>query len=298
MRGKMTKKSPFGQIDDVLLFLRENREGNVLITNVCALAEIMIGAQKSFFTTLDSAIYREFRELAEYIATAKKEINALQANELHQERIPSAGRQLDAIVKSTEEATNRIMEQAEAIMAADPSDPQAYQNTVNSAVMEIFEACSFQDITGQRISKVVDTLQHIESRVSRFAKAVNARDVAPPLTPEEEAKERRIREQLLHGPLLDGEGVSQSVIDELLDGADPLDVEPAMVAAEGPVEEPAAESPMAKLDAQPVADPAPAPKAEPAAAKPAPAAAPAATKSAENGDGDVNSQSDIDALFA
>jgi chemotaxis protein CheZ len=286
----MTKKSPFGQIDDVLLFLRENRESNVLITNVCALAEIMIGAQKSFFTTLDSAIYREFRELAEYIASAKKEINALQANELHQERIPSAGRQLDAIVKSTEEATNRIMEQAEAIMAADTSDPQAYQATVNSAVMEIFEACSFQDITGQRISKVVDTLQHIESRVSRFAKAVNARDVASPLTPEEEAKERRIREQLLHGPVFDGEGVSQQAIDELLDAADPDDVVPAMVADDDPVEAPASEDLQSTAPALAAEDAASGPKTK--AAEPAPAA------EASSEDGDQNSQSDIDALFA
>ena len=295
----MTKKSPFGQIDDVLLFLRENRESNVLITNVCALAEIMIGAQKSFFTTLDSAIYREFRELAEYIASAKKEINALQANELHQERIPSAGRQLDAIVKSTEEATNRIMEQAEAIMAADTSDPQAYQATVNSAVMEIFEACSFQDITGQRISKVVDTLQHIESRVSRFAKAVNARDVASPLTPEEEAKERRIREQLLHGPVFDGEGVSQQAIDELLDAADPDDVVSAMVADDDPVEAPASEDLQSTAPALAAEDAASGPnnkaaepKAQAATAKPAPAA------EASSEDGDQNSQSDIDALFA
>ena len=35
--------------------------------------------------------------------------------------------------------------------------------------MVVFEACSFQDITGQRIAKVVETLQHIEERVSRFA---------------------------------------------------------------------------------------------------------------------------------
>jgi chemotaxis protein CheZ len=293
----MTKKSPFGQIDDVLLFLRENRESNVLITNVCALAEIMIGAQKSFFTTLDSAIYREFRELAEYIASAKKEINALQANELHQERIPSAGRQLDAIVKSTEEATNRIMEQAEAIMAADTSDPQAYQATVNSAVMEIFEACSFQDITGQRISKVVDTLQHIESRVSRFAKAVNARDVASPLTPEEEAKERRIREQLLHGPVFDGEGVSQQAIDELLDAADPDDVVSAMVADDEPVEAPASEDLQSTAQAQAAEDAASGPKTKDAEPKAqAATAAPAAGTSSE--DGDVNSQSDIDALFA
>jgi outer membrane biosynthesis protein TonB len=214
------------------------------------------------------------------------------------------------------------MEQAEAIMAADPSDQQAYQATVNAAVMEIFEACSSQDITGQRISKVVDTLQHIESRVGRFAKAVNARDVAGELTEEEEAKERRNREQLLHGPVFDGEGVSQSMVDELLNGADPGDIAPVEDFDEAPAptpkvaapkaEAPKAEAPKAEAPkaAPPKAEAAkPAPKVEPApkqaavepmaqkpAAKPAQAAAPAAESS--DGDGDQNSQSDIDALFA
>ena len=37
-----------------------------------------------------------------------------------------------------------------------------------SAVTQIFEACNFQDVTGQRISKVVKTLQLIDNRVSQL----------------------------------------------------------------------------------------------------------------------------------
>ena len=80
-------------------------------------------------------------------------------------------------MQATETATNTIMECAEALMAADASDPAAYKALVDEKMMVIFEACSFQDITGQRIAKVVETLQHIEQRVARFADVMQAKDI-------------------------------------------------------------------------------------------------------------------------
>ena len=62
------------------------------------------------------------REIADYISDAKDEIRNLQANDIKNNRIPEAGKVLDAIVQSTEDATNTIMEQAERLMAADTSD--------------------------------------------------------------------------------------------------------------------------------------------------------------------------------
>jgi hypothetical protein len=47
---------------------------------------------------------------------------------------------LSAVVSSTEEATTKIMESAEAILDADTSDAEAYQQLVNDKVMVIFEA--------------------------------------------------------------------------------------------------------------------------------------------------------------
>jgi len=63
------------------------------------------------------------------------------------------------------------MDAAEEIMSADSSDSGAYQTAVNDACMRIFEACSFQDITGQRISKVVRTLTYIEDRLNKLQQA-------------------------------------------------------------------------------------------------------------------------------
>ena len=108
------------------------------------------------------------------------------------------------------------MECAEAILEADPSDMEAYQQMVNDKMMDIFEACSFQDITGQRISKVVETLEHIESRVSRFAAAIGAKDSDQPASEKVIKRKKRKKDQILNGPALEGEGVSQDEIDALL----------------------------------------------------------------------------------
>src|SRR5436305_841014 len=136
-------------------------------------------------------------------------------NDLKNSRIPAAGEELGAIVRATEEATHTIMECAEAVMAADASDPVAYKALVDEKMLVIFEACSFQDITGQRIAKVVETLQHIEERVSRFANVVQAKDINGFLTESERARAERKEKLLLHGPQLAGAGVDQSKVDEL-----------------------------------------------------------------------------------
>src|SRR5690606_13803564 len=89
--------------------------------------------------------------------------------------------------------------------------------TVDDKMMVVFEACSFQDITGQRVAKVVETLQHIEARVTRFAEAVRVHDVAGPLTVEEARRAERKRRLLLNGPQAEGSGIRQTEVDSLLE---------------------------------------------------------------------------------
>jgi chemotaxis protein CheZ len=82
-------------------------------------------------------------------------------------------------------------------------------------MMVVFEACSFQDITGQRIAKVVETLEHIEQRVARFADVMQAKDIEGFLNSHERARAERKEKLLLHGPQLAGDGVDQSKVDEM-----------------------------------------------------------------------------------
>ncbi|MEA2876947.1 MAG: hypothetical protein QOF14_2143 [Hyphomicrobiales bacterium] len=200
--------------DRLVDFLKQKRE-NVTFHDIIALAEVSAQSLQSFFQAMDAKVYGELREIAGYIETMRHEIGALQVNDLKNTRIPSAGEELDAIVQATEHATNTIMECAEAVMGADASNPAAYKALVDEKMMVIFEACSFQDITGQRIAKVVETLQHIEERVSRFADVMQAKDIDGFLTRSERERAERKEKFLLHGPQLAGGGVDQAKVDEM-----------------------------------------------------------------------------------
>jgi chemotaxis protein CheZ len=200
--------------DRLIDFLKQKRE-NVTFHDIISLAEVAAQSLQGFFQAMDAKVYRELREIAGYIETMRHEIGALQVNDLKETRIPLAGEELGAIVQATEAATNTIMECAEALMGADASDPVAYKALVDEKMMVIFEACSFQDITGQRIAKVVETLQHIEERVSRFADVMQAKDIDGFLTEHERARAERREKFLLHGPQLAGAGVDQSKVDEM-----------------------------------------------------------------------------------
>ena len=158
----------------------------------------------------------ELRKIADYIVALRREIAVLQANEIHLRQIPAAGQELAAVVTSTEGATNEIMAIAENVLSADASDPAAYKAFVDKEMMALFETCAFQDLTGQRISRVVKTLEHIEARVSRFASYTRVED-APGHVSEQEAEAAARKEKfLLNGPSIADEGNTQPMIDRLL----------------------------------------------------------------------------------
>jgi chemotaxis protein CheZ len=77
----------------------------------------------------------------------------------------NSGLELEAVVQATEEAANRIMEAAEAIgdWLRDGKRDPASMDVVNEKVNAIFEACSFQDVTGQRIRRAIQHLQQVET---------------------------------------------------------------------------------------------------------------------------------------
>ena len=80
----------------------------------------------------------------------------------------NSGLELEAVVQATEAAANRIMEAAEAIgdWVRDGKNDPAAMLAVNEKVNAIFEACSFQDVTGQRIRRAIQHLQHVETMLT------------------------------------------------------------------------------------------------------------------------------------
>lgn len=207
-------------IAQVIEFLEENksREGDVSLNDVMRLAEVMSGSMHDYLSTVQPTVTDELTAIAKEITRMKEEISQLRANDMTGNKIPDAGRELDAIVEATEAATNSIMEAAEEIMSADTADAEAYQALVSDKMIGIFEACTFQDITGQRISKVVSTLRYIDERVSSFIEQLRIpQDLDAEVAESDE--ERRKRELILHGPQHAGEGVCQDDIDSMLEDA-------------------------------------------------------------------------------
>ena len=220
------------QIEALVDALRKRDEDHVSLREVAAITEVLIKTMQMYFRSVDLRIYQECQSLTDYISNARREIASLQPEKAGMASMPRAGKELEAIVAHTEEATNTIMSAAEEIMAADTADPATYQTMVQNAVMRIFEACSFQDITGQRISKVVETISYVEQRANELKNLLGVE--ATETTPAEEPEEREDGRHLLGGPALKGEGIDQDTVDAL------MEVTPAPQAAAAPATPPAA----------------------------------------------------------
>lgn len=137
--------------------------------------------------------------------------------------------QLDAIVEATESATNTIMGSVEEIEAevgklrASSTDPAARAafDRIGERTSAVFEACSFQDITGQRVTKVVNSLKFVEERVNALIRMWGREELAKVVVEINEDKDPDRR--LLNGPQRRGQGVSQADVDQMF--SDPPKIE-------------------------------------------------------------------------
>lgn len=167
--------------------------------------------------TITPEVLRELAEVVDYITRMRRAIGALRANEFTRDRIPMAHDELGSVVNATASATNSIMAAAEEILALPENPPGGYRAQVEDRINGIFEACTFQDITGQRLSKVAAALGQLEKRLSSFASSVKASDGPEELDAEEAAKKARAETLMLNGPQKTGAATSQDEIDALFD---------------------------------------------------------------------------------
>ena len=184
------------------------------LIEVLRLAQQLTDTMQMFFGSLDRSIHDEFISIANYIARTRDEIAQLRPNDIREQRIPIAGAELEAVVTDTEKATEAIMSEAEELMAAKPDDLAAYKAEVDAAMFRIIENCSFQDLSGQRVSKVVTSLKHIENRVARFASTMGVHDADA--TEEERAEAERQNRLHLNGPAQGGPETKQDDVDSLM----------------------------------------------------------------------------------
>ena len=112
----------------------------------------------------------------EAIRQTKQDIGGLETGAFLGPQMARVGRELDAVIAGTEQATQNILKSAEDIdqIAGNISSllqgeyAQGLAQDMRDHVVKIFEACNFQDITGQRIGKVIATLKFIEDHINRM----------------------------------------------------------------------------------------------------------------------------------
>ncbi len=176
-----------------------------------AAVRAVLGSLSGDLTVTEAALLGELEALGREVKRAKSEIAALSVEDINESHIPAATDELDAVVEHTATATNEILDACETLESLQSKLDEGSAQALGNAVTRIYEACSFQDITGQRIAKVVSALKAIEARVAAVTGSFGSLPASVGKRPN--ATEG---EQLANGPQLPTAASSQADIDKLL----------------------------------------------------------------------------------
>lgn len=171
-----------------------------------------------------SVLRRELQEMSATISQTRSAVASIKPEEAGDNRIMAATEELDAIVSATERATSEILTGAERIQEVteklrDEKADEDLCDEIESHATAIFMACSFQDITGQRTTRVVQVLKYLEHRVN-FMIDLWAKDetIDTPVRPLvlAETHDARPDAHLLSGPQTEDKATSQNAIDAMM----------------------------------------------------------------------------------
>ncbi len=165
---------------------------------------------------------KDLIEMAEAISQTRSEIAAMRSADVEDCQFTTATEELDAIVEATEKATSDILEAAEDIqelawVLREKGTEDEACDRLDARATDIYTACSFQDLTGQRTSKVVNTLSFLENRVLAMIDIWGLGDVD---VRDRASEDERNDAHLLNGPARKGEGVDQSDVDLMINSTD------------------------------------------------------------------------------
>ncbi len=214
------------------------QQHNQLMSAIAEVKDLL--SENSVPTEVPTQIMEDFRSDMAEAAKIKAELMVIQqaidstkfeiaALHLPGEETPDIGRmsdELGAIVTGTERATETILTAVEAI-DDNANDLGAMVRTnaqrdmaadIQDQVVKVFEACNFQDLTGQRISKVIRAFGFIEQRVDQMMEIWGGIDSFKGFEPEE-IVDNGTGHHLLNGPSLvsDADVADQSDIDAMFD---------------------------------------------------------------------------------
>ena len=134
---------------------------------------------------IDKKLLSEIYNLIHYIDRLRKEIAGIAQQKNSQTRFEGMADRLDAIVGSTAEATDTIlaaMEEVDSLVdklraGPEAGEAEALYDQITEKTTAAMEACSFQDLTGQRVSKVIGSLRFVEERVNAMAELCGREEI-------------------------------------------------------------------------------------------------------------------------
>ncbi len=183
---------------------------------VADIVRAILTTMRGDLTAPETSLLHEIEELGQVIANSKAELEALRVEDIGSSQIPSATDELDAIVAHTAMATDVILETCETLDGIGEHLDSAYAAKLQDATTRIYEACNFQDITGQRITKVVQTLKQIENKVTQIITAFGIGEGGQRSADAPGMAALDVETALLNGPQLPSAAMDQSDIDRLL----------------------------------------------------------------------------------
>ena len=163
-------------------------------------------------------VQSDLHAMRDAIATTKLEIAALQQSATGRDGVHRAACELDAVAEATERATTTILGAVEEIEKAanmlrssGPGGRGDHLRTILDRVVLLYETCNFQDVTGQRIEKVIGTMKFVEERLDRVIAVWGGDQFQPESAPVADDLSGR---KLASGPSLPDEvQVSQNEVD-------------------------------------------------------------------------------------
>jgi chemotaxis protein CheZ len=196
-------------------YARRNRQADtqMLLTAIGRLEDVIRGS-----SALNAAdrLRGGLVDMAKAIAQTRAEIAAIKPADAGG-RFDEAKEELDSIVQTTEQATSDILAAAEQIQeiawtAREQGLTPATCDFLDRQATDIYTACAFQDLTGQRTRKVIQILRYLEARIQAMIDIWGAEASA-------EAQAAVIAQPLLSGPAKPGEGLAQADVDRMMSPA-------------------------------------------------------------------------------
>jgi len=200
--------------------IREKFGDKVKVSDVSEIVGEVMGTLEGDFNLQENHFQDELRDLLKHIEQTKSELTNIQPKYLSESKIPEASNQLDQVIATTEDAATKIMDSAEELSDLAMTLDGELAERLMLISTAIFETSSFQDITGQRVTKVVNTLKYLEEKLEALANAIG--DTDSHIQAEENAAniDPDSNENLLQGPQCAVMGNDQDAIDSLFDSFD------------------------------------------------------------------------------